>query len=107
MSVVLEAIKENLQRNLHIQKLYSKNMQNLRKGSVTVKIINGNEYYYLVYREGEKVKTDYIGVKGKTELDSIKKELKLRENYRKQILQLKKEEKELRKAIKALSHNFS
>ena len=56
MSVVLDAIKENLERNLYMQELYSKNMQSLRKGSLTVKIINGNEYYYLIYRDGEKVK---------------------------------------------------
>ena len=105
MSVVLDAIKENLERNLYMQELYSKNMQSLRKGSLTVKNINGNEYYYLIYREGEKVKTEYIGIKGKTDLNSIKKELKDRENYRKQILQLKKEEKELRRAIKALGGN--
>jgi len=105
MSVVLDAIKENLERNLYMQELYSKNMQSLRKGSLTVKIINGNEYYYLIYRDGEKVKTEYIGIKGKTDLKNIKKELKDRENYRTQILQLKKEEKELRKAIKALGGN--
>ena len=80
-------------------------MQSFRKGALTVKIINDHEYYYLVYREGKKVKTDYIGVKGKTDLNSIKKELELRENYKKQILQLKKEEKELRKAIKVLGGN--
>ena len=105
MSVVLDAIKENLERNLYMQELYSKNMQSLRKGSLTVKNINGNEYYYLIYRDGEKVKTEYIGIKGKTDLKNIKKELKDRENYRTQILQLKKEEKELRKAIKALGGN--
>ena len=105
MSVVLDAIKENLERNLYMQELYSKNMQSLRKGSLTVKNINGNEYYYLLYRDGEKVKTEYIGIKGKTDLKNIKKELKDRENYRTQILQLKKEEKELRKAIKALGGN--
>ena len=105
MSVVLDAIEENLERNLYMQELYSKNMQSLRKGSLTVKNINGNEYYYLIYRDGEKVKTEYIGIKGKTDLKNIKKELKDRENYRTQILQLKKEEKELRKAIKALGGN--
>ena len=93
MSVVLDAIKENLERNLYMQELYSKNMQSLRKGSLTVKNINGNEYYYLLYRDGEKVKTEYIGIKGKTDLKNIKKELKDRENYRTQILQLKKEER--------------
>ena len=105
MSVVLDAIKENLERNLYMQELYFKNMQNLRKGSLTIKTINGKEYYYLVYREGEKVKTDYIGVKGKTDLNHIKKEIKDRGNYRRQIIQLKKEEKELRRAIKALGGN--
>ena len=105
MSVVLDAIEENLERNLYMQELYSKNMQSLRKGSLTVKNINGNEYYYLIYRDGEKVKTEYIGIKGKTDLKNIKKELKDRENYRTQILQLKKEEKELRKAIKVLGGN--
>ena len=105
MSVVLDAIKENLERNLYMQELYSKNMQSLRKGSLTVKNINGNEYYYLIYRDGEKVKTEYIGIKGKTDLKNIKKELKDRKNYRTQILQLKKEEIELRKAIKALGGN--
>jgi len=105
MSVVLDAIKENLERNLYMQELYFKNMQNLRKGSLTIKTINGKEYYYLVYREGEKVRTDYIGVKGKADLNHVKKEIKDRGNYRKQIIQLKKEEKELRRAIKALGGN--
>ncbi|WP_424016113.1 hypothetical protein ACOZ4N_00500 (plasmid) [Halorientalis pallida] len=30
------------------------------KGTITTKTINGNDYYYLQWREGEKIKSQYI-----------------------------------------------
>ena len=31
-----------------------------KKGTITIKTISGNDYYYLQWREGEKVKSQYV-----------------------------------------------
>ena len=102
MSVLLEALKENLQRNLYMQSVYNDRIHGLKKGTIRTKTINGNEYYYLVYREGDRVRTDYIGIKDQADLSQINQELSDRKSYQKQIRLLKEEEKEIRRAIRAL-----
>lgn len=102
MPILLDAIEENLKRNLYMQSVYTEKMQKLRKGTIRIKTINGNDYYYLVYRDGNKVRTDYLGVKDQVDLQQINQELADHSSYKKQIRLLKKEEKDIRKAIRAL-----
>ena len=53
-------------------------LKKLPKGSLQKRNINGRDYYYLVFREGGKVKTKYIGKKLPTEFEDkyIPKETK-------------------------------
>ena len=102
MSVLADALMENLKRNLTMQDVYEKKLSELPKGKIRIRAIKGGEYCYLVYRCGKKVCTDYLGVYGKTDLTGIEKQLAARESYKKQIKQLREEEKELRKVIKTL-----
>jgi 5-methylcytosine-specific restriction endonuclease McrA len=52
------------------------------KGSVRKKKIGSSDYYYLGYREGKRVKTDYIG---KAEPLELKKQIEQRKWIRKQM----------------------
>ena len=40
---------------------YERQLDELPKGSVTTKTVGNNVYYYLKYRNGKKVLTDYLG----------------------------------------------
>ena len=60
-TVIQGMLQEEKQRNLRMQKIHKKEMQSLRKGSIMRKSVGGHDYYYLKYRQGNKVKNDYIG----------------------------------------------
>ena len=57
IDVILE--KEKL-RNENMQLEYMKRISELPKGSLVVRKLNGREYCYLRYREGEKVPKQHI-----------------------------------------------
>lgn len=100
MSIVDNVLRDELKRNLEMQSAYNKEIASLRKGKIIIKKIGNREYCYLLYRIGNKVKTDYIGAKGKVSLDALQKELDKRKYYEKTLKNLLREEKEIRKVIK-------
>ena len=67
------------------------------KGHVNVLYRNNKGYYYLTYREGKKIRNDYLGPVGKTDLSSVFADLKIREDLKKDLRELKLEEKDLKK----------
>ena len=66
------------------------------KGHVNVLYRNGKGYYYLTYRDGNKIRNDYLGPVGKTDLSNVFNDLKKREKHKASIRELKKVEKELK-----------
>ena len=40
---------------------YQETLSELPKGTISEKLINGNTYYYLKYRDGKKVISKYVG----------------------------------------------
>ena len=69
---------------------------NIPKGHVNVLYRNGKGYYYLTYRDGKKIRNDYLGPVGKTDLSNVFNNLKIREEYKASIRRLKKAEQELK-----------
>jgi hypothetical protein len=61
MNVIESMLSEEKERNLDMQKSYSDEINNLPKGSVTIKKIGNNEYCYLKYRQGKKFISEYMG----------------------------------------------
>jgi hypothetical protein len=100
MSIVEDVMKDELKRNLEMQAAYKKEIASLKKGKIITKKIRNREYYYLLYRVGEKVKTDYLGPKEKVSVDDLQKELNKRKHYEKTLKDLLSEEKSLRKVIR-------
>ena len=67
-------------------------LESLPKGYISKKNIHGKKYFYLQYKENGKLVSKYI--KGK-DLESLKQELKKRDDIEKQIKELLNKQKNL------------
>ncbi len=92
MAILKEMFKEEKERLLKMEKFYMDKIRELPKGKIVFKKRGNKEYPYLVYREGNKVKTDYLKNK-----DNDLKELELKIKKRKKYIKLLREiEKDLK-----------
>lgn len=96
MSVLEEVLLEEYDRALRIKEGILNEQKSLPRGSVQRKVIGGREYYYLMYRDGDKVVSEYIR-NSDVELYRQKIE-KRRENNQ----SLKELDKSINQIIKAL-----
>lgn len=102
MSILKSVLEEELQRNLKNQKSYEELLLKLPKGSIYISNRNGKEYMYRKKRIGNKIVNEYI-----CSLSNVEKALEesgKSEEYvriKNNIRIAKKEEKKLRKALKA------
>ena len=80
MAVLKEMFKEEKDRLLRMKKFYMAKIIDLPKGSIVFKNRGNKKYPYLVYREGEKVKTDYLK-SGSEEIKEMELKIKKRKKY--------------------------
>lgn len=60
MSVLEGVLEEEYARSMRLCQRIEAELSSLPKGSVRTRKIRGHEYYYLNYRVGDAVKSDYI-----------------------------------------------
>jgi hypothetical protein len=98
---IKNVLREELENSQRIQKRYEHELSKLPKGSISKRSIKGNIYYYLVYRENGKFKSEY---KGKSvspkELEKYNEAKIMRAKYRKSISKLKKQIRYLKGALR-------
>lgn len=102
MNELLLELTEKLNNNILKQKEIAKNIELLPKGHINILKRNGRGYYYLTYREGPKIKNDYLGAVGKVDLTETVSKLRQRDIYIKETKTLKEEEIKINKLIKKL-----
>lgn len=100
MSLVGEVLEEEYDRSLRLSKKLQKDINKLPKGSLQKKCISGKYYYYLQYRDGDKVKSDYVK---QDDVKDIKKKLKQRKEN---IEALKEQQNAQVQLSKALGKKF-
>jgi hypothetical protein len=61
MSILKSILKEEEKRLKSLSKLYREELKKLPKGSISIKNIRNGQYAYRAYRNGEKVRFDYLG----------------------------------------------
>ena len=93
-TVIYGMLKDEKQRNLEMQETYKREIEILRKGSISEKTISGKTYYYLKYRQDKKVKNDYIG-KDKNSVMEIKREIERRKYLQGVLKRLKIEYRQI------------
>ena len=93
MSIFEEVLEEEYDRSMRLSGHIEEELASLPKGSVRARNIKGHEYYYLTYRDGDKVRSNYIPA------DQVA-EVRQKVERRKQLKAALKEQAQTRKQIK-------
>lgn len=96
MSVLSALIEKEENRNQNMIQKYSLELDSLPKGSLKQKHINGNLYYYLVFRDGNKIVSKYIG-KDDKQIVEVKEQLLRRKQVQEILKKLLREKEQIRK----------
>lgn len=96
MSMLKIAISREEVRNEKMIEEYTKELETLPKGKITPKVVRGKTYYYLYFRDGEKIVSKYIG-KDENNLLIIREQLARRDQVEEMIKKLKEERVKIKK----------
>ena len=99
MSIFIDIMKEELDRNLYKQKAFLEQLNSLPKGYLSICKIDGKEYVYRKHRVGRKIISEYVGVLGDEQCKKAYEERAEYTNLKKSLTVLKEDEKKLRGAI--------
>ncbi len=91
MSLLVRTVQKEKERIEYMLNKYLQQLKELPKGSITAKNVGTNTYYYLKYREGKKVFTDYLG-KDSERVQNIRTELEKRHHIETMITHLRTEQ---------------
>ena len=101
MSIVKYILSEELQRLEHLARQYDDQIKRLAKGSISVKVYNGNKYAYLAFREGEQVKFRYLGKESSQAAKKMVAERQQRLAYIRKQREVNNDIKEIKRALHA------
>lgn len=101
MGVIKGVLREELENSIRMKRDYEKALGSYLGGCFVQKKIKGHKYYYLVIRDGEKVKFIYKGKRlSKEDIAQLEKSKRLRKKYKQLIQKLNKQIKYLRKSLR-------
>lgn len=90
MSFLIHTVQKEKERIDYMLNKYLQQLEELPKGSITIKNVGKNTYYYIKYRKGKKVFTDYLG-KDSEQVQNICADLKRRRHIEAMITHLRTE----------------
>ena len=96
MKLIYSVLEDERKRNEYMIKKYEKELSLLPKGKITPKITKANTYYYLKYRDGQKVCAKYIGI-NEEDIAIVAEQLERRKIVERLIKELKIEQVKIRK----------
>jgi len=99
-TVIRGVLEEELERNERMKNRYLLELKKLPKGSIVLRKLGNQEYYYLNYRENKKVIAKYIGKKEVTDIKELQDGINKRKHLQEVIKNLKQEENEIKKALR-------
>lgn len=101
MSVLEGVLEEEYARSVRLCRHIEAELSTLPKGSVRVRQIRGHEYYYLNYREGDVVKSDYIPVR---EVESVRARVARRKELAAALKEQRRSCKQIERALGRKPH---
>lgn len=69
MNLILHTVMQEKQRIEYMLEKYQSELADLPKGTISEKTVDGKVYYYLKYRDGKKVVSQYVS---KKEIDNVR-----------------------------------
>ena len=101
MSVLEGVLEEEYARSLRLCQRIEAELSSLPKGSVRARQISGHEYYYLNYREGDAVKSDYIPAR---EVEAVRAQVARRKELVAALKEQKRACKQIERALGRKPH---
>ena len=96
MSVLSAVLEKEEKRNEKMISSYMLELEQLPKGCIKPKKVNNNTYFYLIYRDGERVVSKYIG-KDESSIKDIREKLIRRKQIGELLKILNKEKNDIKK----------
>ncbi|WP_102337747.1 hypothetical protein [Collinsella provencensis] len=96
MSVLDSILEEEYERSVRMCHHIRKELERLPKGSVRIKKINGREYYYRTFREGNKVRSAYIPA---SEVDAVRAQIERRRELQSALREHQRSQKQIERAL--------
>lgn len=88
MNMILSTVLEEKRRIEYMLQKYASLLSTLPKGTITEKTVNGKTYYYLKYRSGKRVISEYVN---KQEIDLLRQKIARRKHIETMIKSLQEE----------------
>lgn len=88
MNMILTTITQEKKRIEYMLAKYKQEQDRLPKGSISEKVVGNRVYYYLKYREGKKVLSQYIS---KSQIGEIREQIEKRKHIEAMIKSLQEE----------------
>ena len=96
MAAIFHVMKEEYERLLEVERLYTQKIESLPKGKTRIKQIHGAMYMYLNRREGNKVVDVYVGRADSKKAQELEKQVEKRNR----LVQLRKSAREQLREVK-------
>lgn len=97
---VKDVLREELQNSLRMKANYEKALAGMPRGSLVRRILKGHPYFYLVFRDKGRVRSVYKGKLSKEEVKRFDKARHLRARYKRQLSEVNRQIKYLRKIFR-------
>ena len=89
MNLIISTVLQEKHRIDYMLEKYQEALAGLPKGTLSEKLVNGNTYYYLKYRDGKKVISQYIR---KQDVGALRKQIEKRRHIETMIRSLQEEQ---------------
>ena len=99
MDMIKHVLEEELEDAIGSIDFYKEKINELPKGSLVKKKRKNKAYYYLAYREGKKVRFDYLGKLSDVEVEDYEKKIQRRRKLQKHLKSVEQKIRYLRKAL--------
>ena len=98
--IVKSVLEEELLRLQHFLRSLVSKLKEYPQGYLLKRRIRGKIYYYLSYREGDKIRQKYLGALRENESEKIREQIKKRIVLKDQLMDAKKNVVYLKKLLK-------
>ena len=82
MNLIISTVLQEKRRIDYMLEKYQEALAGLPKGTLSEKLVNGNTYYYLKYRDGKKVISQYIR---KQDVGALRKQIEKRRHIEQEL----------------------
>ena len=96
---IFPVLQEQLDRLKSMEQAYQEKLASLPRGSIREKMVNGRSYYYLMYREGTKVKTQYLKL-SEHGLEELRFQLAQRKRYEQILREIRRDCRLLKRVVR-------